>query len=278
MSHEQRHHLGLKDIHKFILSARSVRSYQDIFGVDFSSIEQVKWEERICDVGSGLRQEFAKGLRGVVGFDEGLNKPIKRPDLHVVSVDPSFGLPLNEKELKDLGIEYKLSWDFNQYILADESKRLGRFSAKKYYDEVVVAALAPDLPFPSGSFDRIFDNHGAYMYLPEEKDHRWHYQYISVLNELLRPNGMIYIYPLDTVEDFEILIKELPRSGRIDKKNEEKIRQMMDMIYLKSRNRLEQIVTELNLANNVELFDYIDSVGTFGLIDMKRLGMKMRKQ
>lgn len=84
---------GLKDIGYFRATPRSLEDYLEIFSLTSSAFAK---NAKILDIGSGTNQEFARGLKQ------------ERPDVSVVSLDPSLALPADPEKLKELRINYDL--------------------------------------------------------------------------------------------------------------------------------------------------------------------------
>lgn len=84
---------SLEDIGTFRVTPRSFEDYQDTFEIRAKDFPP---NAMVLDVGSGLNQEFAKGLSEL------------RPDVKVVSLDASLALPTSEKELKNMKVSYSI--------------------------------------------------------------------------------------------------------------------------------------------------------------------------
>lgn len=202
-----------KDVGYFRVTSRTFEDYQRIFSLDINSLHR---KAKVLDIGSGQRQEFSRGLRG------------KRPHITVVSVDPTLAFPVKEEGLQALGITYGIydAQDRNISTVEERAKRIRTALPD------TIAALAPYLPFVNNSFDAVFDNHSAFMYLPDEAG--LHQEYISQLLRVLKPSGIAYIYPLDLYSE-----------ALLD--NEAKLE--------KSRQRIEQIIQNL-AVKKYKLFTY----------------------
>lgn len=225
---------SLKDIGYFRVTPRSFETYARIFSIDCRTFKD---NAEILDIGSGTNQEFARKLS------------LKRPDVHVVSVDPTLALPTEEQKLKETGLVYELQSKGEDIHHSTEKERENRIK-NKFGD--VLAALAPDLPFEKSTFDYIFDNHAAFMYFSEGKG--LHEKYLQEVLRILKPEGKAYIYPLDLYD--ESLMEP-----------QEKLE--------KSRKRIVKIIQDLGInQNQYELFEYPEQ---FPSGPISRLGIKITK-
>lgn len=223
-----------EDVGHFRVTSRTFESYQRIFSLDIKALNR---KATILDIGSGERQEFSRGLRG------------KKPHITVVSVDPTLAFPVKEEGLQALGVTYGIYDAQNRDISTVEER------AKRIRTALpdTVAALAPNLPFVNNSFDAVFDNHSAFMYLPDEAG--LHQEYISQLLRILKPSGIAYVYPLDLYSE-----------SLLD--NEAKLEI--------SRQRIEQINQNLDIKR-YELFTYDDRISPDKPPHI-RLGIKITKE
>lgn len=172
---ERERQASLADIGKFHVTRRVLEDYEYFFQFKASDMSS---NSRVLDLGSGINQEFASGLRKV------------RPDIHVISIDPTFILPPDEVSLEKMGIAYTLA------MLDDsEEERSKRHTAK---DKNLIAAVAPSLPIRSKSFNYVFDSHGPYLYF---KDDQLKVDYIMELVRIGAQNATIGIYPLEEVAE-----------------------------------------------------------------------------
>lgn len=167
-------HRSIKEGSKFILTHRTLEDYEYFFQFDAVGMPP---NARVLDIGSGVNQEVASGMRRI------------RPDIQVVSIDPSIILPTDDKSLDELGIVYRVAKNNNE---EERKKRL------KTKDRNLVAALAPNLPIKTNSCDYIFDSHGAYLYFSDDQVKK------AYLRELMRiggPHALIGIYPLKEIAE-----------------------------------------------------------------------------
>ena len=169
-----------KDIGYFRSTDRPFENYRLLFGI---SPPELKKNAVILDAGSGKRQEFARGLAKL------------RPDIQVISLDPSLSLPTDAKSLKKMGIYYDIVSLSRKHktTKADRDSRL----KNKFGD--IIPAIAPHLPFKDQSFDYIFDNHGPFMYFAPDQNELQ--RYVGELLRILKPEGQLNIYPLDTYSE-----------------------------------------------------------------------------
>ncbi len=215
-----------KEAGYFRVTDRSLVDYKTIFNL---RIEDFKPNSRVLDAGSGIHQTFAREIQQ------------QRPDIRVVSLDPTLFL-------KKYDIETKQATD------AEREKR-----RKEKYGEVV-AAIFPKTPFKDKSFNYIFDNHGPFMYF--EDQFTGLKSYISELLRLLKPDGSVFIYPLDLLAD--LLAGDVLSADK-------------EQIYLKSENRILTIMGELGREVHLEyhLFDFTEGTIENPLI---RKGIKITKK
>lgn len=165
----------------FRVTSREGKNYQETFGF---SLDNLPKNALILDIGSGYNQELARWLNE------------RRPDIRTFSIDPTLYFRNPEKYTK-AGIRYdiqKPGENIRSATLEDIEERI------KNVTPLSLVAIAPDLPFRDNSFDAIFDNHSAFMYLttPENK-----IEYIKQLLRVTKVDGVIYIYPLDSYDSLE---------------------------------------------------------------------------
>lgn len=222
-----------KDVGYFRLSDRDVTDYERIFGFQ---AEELKRGSRVLDLGSGTNQDFARSLEQ------------QRPDIKVTSLDPT--LFLSKYDINKEGIPRATTVDERGY------------RRKNKYGEVVVAIFpeTPHLPFKNQIFDYIFDNHGPLMYF--EDDFALLKSYVNEIMRVLKPQGTVYIYPLDLMADL------LSVDMLSENKDEE--------IYLKSENRILAIMGQLGTETaEYQLFDFTEGTPQHLLI---RKGIKITKK
>jgi ubiquinone/menaquinone biosynthesis C-methylase UbiE len=171
---DKEQHRSIKEGSKFILTHRALEDYEYFFQFDAVGMPP---NARVLDVGSGVNQEFAFGMRRL------------RPDIQVASIDPSIILPTDDKSLDEFGIEYRVAKKNN------EEERNKRLMIK---DRNLVAALAPNLPIKTNSCDYIFDSHGAYLYTSDNQTKK---DYLKELMRIGKPNAFIGIYPLKEIAE-----------------------------------------------------------------------------
>ncbi len=221
-----------KDIGYFRLTPRSAENYYEIFAF---SPKDLKPNAIVLDAGSGTEQEFAKSLA------------TSRPDIRVISLDPSLALPSDDEALKEMGISYDIIPLKSPNKPDEKTTQQDREQRVKNKFGEVVAAIAPHLPFKDQTFDYIFDNHGPFMYFSPDKNELE--RYVAELLRITKPGGNIDIYPLDTYS--EALMN-----------NRQKLKN--------SRQRIQDIMQDLGM-NNFNVFTAPD----FGRIN--RLGIKITK-
>lgn len=167
----------LKDIGYFRITSRDLKRYEKELGF---KAEQLKQDSLILDIGSGFNQELPQQLR------------VKRPDINVISVDPSLALPTSQAILDKLGIRYVIQPSSDEAIrVTKEADRKLRLSNTQ---PDTLAAIAPHLPFKDNSFDYVFDNHGAFMY--SDSTNRL-LKYLNEIVRVLKSRGTAVIFPLD---------------------------------------------------------------------------------
>jgi SAM-dependent methyltransferase len=173
---------SLADIGKFHITHRELSDYEYFF--QFQAKEMMP-NSRVLDLGSGISQELARDLRRI------------RPDIQVISIDPSLVLPPDEESLKKMGIVYSLA------MLNDSDEERAKRNSVKVKN--LIAAVAPNLPIKSKSFDYVFDSHGPYLYL---KDDQLKVDYIKEIVRIGAKNATIGIYPLEEIanESLEMLV------------------------------------------------------------------------
>jgi len=119
---------------------------------------------RILNIGSGLYQTFEKELKK------------NRPDLEIVSIDPS----LIEKDFLAENSEV-------EKVKPDSSQRLQALSNK----ENTVIAIGQRLPFPDNVFDMSVDIHGPAQYSKDEETYK---KYLKEAVRVLKPGGKLHIF------------------------------------------------------------------------------------
>lgn len=193
--------IGLKDIGHIRLSDRSLEDYQKIF--NFKSGE-IAANARILDVGGGYRQLFRRELESV------------RPDLKIFTVDPSLAIDPNDKNFPGEHIEFvhdPLNGSKLQKITPkDQTQRI--LESKR-----TVAATAPHLPFKDRSFEYVFDNNGAFAYLPDKEHLK---EYVGDVMRILSDGGIFLAYPIDSLYDMlksqshkESIVASKPKVGKL---------------------------------------------------------------
>lgn len=230
--------ISLKDIKTFWVTATSFEDYKRTFSLDPNTL---KPNARVLDLGSGTHQEFAKGLKEV------------RPDVYVVSVDPTLGLATDEKALKEKGVDYIISEDESiSTELAQEEARKKRLEDKA---ENAVAAEVPQLSFKQGSFDYIFENHGVFTQLPPEDQEK----HVREILRIVAPEGVINIYPLDESAHSNTNQERLTDGELIER----------------SRSKLEELMKKIE-CKRYELFEADDPLPTKGM-HRRRAGVRIFK-
>lgn len=227
---------SLEDIGTFRITLRSFEDYRETFDI---RIEELPPDARILDVGSSLNQEFARALNDL------------RPDVKVVSLDASLALPVSEEKLKNMKVSYSIQKEKGGPII--ETSEEDRALRMKEALSGTVAAIAPVFPFADESFDRIYDNHAAFMYLTNDERHLLT-AYVRESLRILKTDGELDIYPIDLFDE----------TGNWNDEGRAGV-----------QGRMEKIVQELSLpAENVHFFENIDKTATG---DITRLGIKITK-
>ena len=75
----------LKDIGYFRTTDRTYEETLKYSNIDNEYIQLLEQDAKVVEMGSGLHQKFANGLK------------LQRPDITVISIDPSLGVDLNEE-------------------------------------------------------------------------------------------------------------------------------------------------------------------------------------
>jgi SAM-dependent methyltransferase len=200
---------GLEKIGELSVTDRGLDQVLEDMGIEESEIDNFPKDGTVLNIGSGLYQKFEEDLKK------------KRDDLKVVSVDPSLSLDKQNLEKGDWYIE-KLGGSIAQYKDKDQPKMkwgkdLTIKNPEEFQEERLkkireagsnsVAALAPQLPFKSGSFDVIIDCVASMRYLKDEEDRK---ENLLSICDLLKAEGSAYITSLKKSEleaideDFQI--------------------------------------------------------------------------
>ncbi len=184
---------GFNDATEFRVSKRPLEDYMRFFSL---TPESLKPNSRILDMGSGENQELAVGLAKI------------RPDIQVVSVDPSL----------ILSAEQHLLTRKNARVVLHDDKEASPEKLKRRLEQSsgnIVIALAPDLPFIDGTFDYLLDLFGAFRYL----DEKFLKNYVERIHRILKTGGEAYIFPIDlykeTADDW--LDRKIRNQPRIEK-------------------------------------------------------------
>lgn len=178
----------------FRVTARPFEQYCETFDITPTAL---KPNAKILDVGSGLHQEFARGMAAV------------RSDIRAISVDPT---------LEKLDLAYEIEDNYGNVRPVSEAEHKERM--QNIFGEVI-GAIAPNLSFANNeSFDYIFDYHGPFMYFSEE---RLLERYVKELVRIAKAYGFIFIFPLDSykeaaLSDVDRLRKSKARMSRILRK------------------------------------------------------------
>lgn len=190
---------GLENIRELSVTDRGLEQVLEDMGIEESEIDKFPKEGMVLNIGSGLYQKFEEELKK------------KRGDLKIVSVDPSLGI---EKQILEKGDWYieklgssiaqykdkeqpKMKWGKDMTIKNPEEFQDERLKKLKNAGSNSVAALAPQLPFRSGSFDIIIDCVASMRYLGDEKSRK---DNLISICDLLKPGGSAYITSLKKTE------------------------------------------------------------------------------
>ncbi len=223
----------------FRITHRDIGEYQRLLGFSLDALKPSAW---VLDLGSGKFQEFARG------------SATNRSDLTVISVDPSLGLPIKDEEIDKLKVSYQIMYyGLGKRPISEQEDRILR---RKNVFGNVTAALATYLPFRNEVFDYIFDNHGAFTYSPAYREELLK-KYLQELLRVLKPSGIISIYPGDLMEELTGL-----RKLEIDRK-----------IELVKTHRLK-LIRELGIDDYSEFFLCSESPEEPNLT---RVGIKIEK-
>jgi SAM-dependent methyltransferase len=191
--------LGLEKIGEFSVTDRGLEQVLEDMGIEENEIDKFPKDGMVLNIGSGLYQKFEKELKK------------KRGDLKIISVDPSLGIEKQDLEKGHWFIE-KLGTTIAQYKEKEQPKmKWGKDLSIKNPDEFQderlkkikeggsnsVGALAPRLPFKSGSFDVIIDCVASMRYLDDKEDRK---ENLITICNLLKPGGSAYITSLKKVE------------------------------------------------------------------------------
>ena len=160
----------------------------------------------VVDVGSGLHQEFARGMKEL------------RPDIRVISVDPTLAFdPLDP----NIGVKESGSW-VTYYVNNVATPIIDRVTFRAIQSERLKMAQqlgmdniktdpAPSLPGEDASVDLLVDSKGPALYLKGDEFK----QYIFSIAQKLKNGGTARLIPLDYFHD---AIRDiLRRSEKIEK-------------------------------------------------------------
>ncbi|NBO17423.1 MAG: class I SAM-dependent methyltransferase [Proteobacteria bacterium] len=234
----------ISNIPEFLVTNRKFIDICKLVNLKNKNIIELPEHANVLEVGSGLTQEFARGIKSL------------RPDIQAFSIDPT--LALGEDDLFDAKIT-KNFWRRPTSVLYsnknlnsgypdyEKGKNIDPLKLKKYRIKEAnktgntVASLVPEIAFQDNSFDLLIDVYGPGMYLqvnsPEEFG-----KYLEEIYRVLRPGGEARIFP---AVDFKLAQME-------DLINEN---ELLD----KSKNYFELLIKERNLNFQIEFVIIRDS-------------------
>jgi len=197
---------SLEKIGELSVTDRDLEQVLEDMGIEASEIDKFPKEGVVLNIGSGLYQKFEEELKK------------KRDDLKIISVDPSLGVEKKDLEKGDWYIEKlgnsiaqykrqsepKMKWGKDMTIKNPEKFQDERYRKLKSAGSNSVAALAPQLPFKSGSFDVIIDCVASMRYLNDEMIRK---ENLISICDLLKPGGSAYITSLKK-DELEIIDKD----------------------------------------------------------------------
>lgn len=160
-------------------------------------IEELPIEAKVLEIGSGVTQNFARGLSE------------KRKDLKIVSLDPTISLNSSDftprvirgenNELKSIYYTNNPQDVNGDYYLMGKYEPINKLHEERISEAqksgFVVSALAPELPFKENTFDLIIDSFGPILYLPE-LGHEKMASYLTRIYDVLKPGGEFRAYPV----------------------------------------------------------------------------------
>ena len=150
-----------EQIDSLTVTHRSYEAILDICQLTKDDIEQLPRNATVVDVGSGEFQEFSQGIKK------------QRPDVFVVSIDPSMAL-----EGKDKNVIISESGSGKTYY-RNPSQNKGLHKEHPLYTRIqlsrvrnakhgTVATIVPPIPLKPQSVDLLVDSYGPSLYLEEE--------------------------------------------------------------------------------------------------------------
>jgi len=177
---------------------------QSLEAVDLNKrhIMNLPIDAKIAEIGSGLDQEFANGVKSI------------RPDVKVISLDPTLGLENKDfytttEESPDHGIrsvQYKYNDpEINKSSYADSLEKQQETKRKRlesaHETGGVVAGLAPEIPFADESLDLLVDSWGPGLYLDRYEEGSELEIYLNNISRSLKNGGEAHIYPIDFYDE-----------------------------------------------------------------------------
>ena len=188
----------MSNIHEFYVTNRELPELQRLIFLSKQEIENLPSGANVLDVGSGLTQKFARGLKEI------------NPNINIYSVDATLAIGISHSpEYQTSVVKKNDKWDRVIYRMPDveHSTTIPKYAIPTDPMEVrdfrveeaaktegAVASLAPELPFKSNSFDLLVDIYGPGMYLqlndPEEI-----IRYMKEIYRVLKPAGTARIFP-----------------------------------------------------------------------------------
>lgn len=201
---EKSHPQNLESIGSFYVTDRSFELISQLLDLSAEKIDSLPQNGRVLEVGSGIHRKFAEGISKL------------RPDLKIVSVDPTLGITKNDfssiVERDDEGNIKSVHYT-NQIIMGKNDDRYSqgiledthavRKERLKKSSGEVVASLAPKLPFKDKSFDLIVDTFGPGIYLQNQGESGLK-EYLIRVCDLLTTGGEALIFPVLKISSREV--------------------------------------------------------------------------
>jgi len=153
----------------------------------------------VVEIGSGLGQSFSREIQK------------QRPDVKVVSLDPTLALDSNfftTHKISSNGTLQQVSYKYfngQRPKLADTPEQQEKIRRQRLESASktgkVIAGIAPELPFANNSVDMLVDSWGPGMYLDQEGTEYPLKTYLSNIARVLKKEGIAYIYPIDSYNE-----------------------------------------------------------------------------
>jgi len=189
----------MAEIPEFFVTNRTFEQICSLVKLTEQDITHLPKNATILEIGSGVFQNFARQMSEI------------RPDVQVVSIDPSLAIGIHGKnnfELKTVRDEernvetaiYQNKGILSSFIPPKKSKveELQSLQELRIKEALktgnVLAALAPDLPIKDSSLDLIIDVYGPGFYIQVNQESEIE-RYFREIHRVLKPAGEIRIFP-----------------------------------------------------------------------------------